>query len=216
MGSAVAFFDVDDTLTRNGMVSFLSVYQPLLLAAPMLSDRVENLLALQASGASRAVISTEYFRLFVGESWAHLISEGERWMRGAENLFIPPVLAALRTHQDAGDKIVLVSGSFSPLVVPVATAVNADWVRTTPLDITGGIVVGTSSTMVGEAKATAAREAATAFSTDLADCTAYGDHESDLPLLEAVGHPVLVIKRGQKRSDLQRLARRRHWKVIAH
>ena len=44
----------------------------------------------------------------------------------------------------------------------------------------------------GEAKAEAARALAAARGYRLADCRAYSDSITDLPLLEAVGHPTVV------------------------
>ena len=43
-------------------------------------------------------------------------------------------------------------------------------------------------------------------------CTFYSDHIADLPLLEAVGTPVVV---GSHRA-LGRLARARGWEVLPH
>ena len=45
---------------------------------------------------------------------------------------------------------------------------------------------------------------------DLADCHAYGDSISDLPLLELVGHPVAV----NADFRLAREARRRGWLTL--
>ena len=60
-----------------------------------------------------------------------------------------------------------------------------------------------------ELEALAARLAAE-HGVDLADCHAYGDSISDLPLLELVGHPVAV----NPDFRLAREARRRGWGVV--
>jgi phosphoserine phosphatase len=46
--------------------------------------------------------------------------------------------------------------------------------------------------MIGEGKAAAVREYLAAVGADPANTWGYGDHASDLPLLEAVAHPVVV------------------------
>lgn len=46
--------------------------------------------------------------------------------------------------------------------------------------------------MIGETKGRAVRLTAPLAGLDLAGSWAYGDHESDLPMLAAVGHPVAV------------------------
>lgn len=46
--------------------------------------------------------------------------------------------------------------------------------------------------MIGSVKGRAARATAAVRGFDLAECSAYGDHSSDLELLASVGRPVVV------------------------
>ena len=46
--------------------------------------------------------------------------------------------------------------------------------------------------MVGEAKREALAELVARLAVPARDCFAYGDHTSDLPMLESVGTPVVV------------------------
>src|ERR1700755_3661146 len=62
----------------------------------------------------------------------------------------------------------------------------------------------------GPHKAEAMREMADQEGWDLADCYAYTDSASDLPMLEAVGHPVVV----NPDRILARIARERGWEVM--
>ncbi len=59
-------------------------------------------------------------------------------------------------------------------------------------------------------KATAIRELAEREGFDLTACYAYSDSESDLPMLETVGHPVAV----NPDATLARIARERGWDVL--
>ncbi len=63
----------------------------------------------------------------------------------------------------------------------------------------------------GEGKAQAVRELAQADQLDLAASTAYSDSYSDVPFLEAVGHPVAV----NPDRRLRKIARLRGWPTIA-
>ena len=54
------------------------------------------------------------------------------------------------------------------------------------------------------------RELAEAAGYDLADCYAYSDSITDLPMLEAVGHPAAV----NPDRALRRAARERDWPVL--
>jgi phosphoserine phosphatase len=61
-----------------------------------------------------------------------------------------------------------------------------------------------------EAKADCVRAVAERDGLDLAACTAYSDSHTDLPFLEAVGHPVAV----NPDRELRRIARERGWPVL--
>jgi phosphoserine phosphatase len=61
-----------------------------------------------------------------------------------------------------------------------------------------------------EAKAECLREVAAREGLDLAECTAYSDSHTDLPFLEAVGHPVAV----NPDRALRRVAVERSWPVL--
>ena len=62
----------------------------------------------------------------------------------------------------------------------------------------------------GEAKASRVRELAGQRGYQLADCYAYSDSVTDLPLLETVGHPHAV----NPDRSLRRIARDRGWPVL--
>jgi phosphoserine phosphatase len=61
-----------------------------------------------------------------------------------------------------------------------------------------------------EGKAQAVRELAEREGIDLAASWAYSDSESDLPMLRAVGHPVVV----NPDAELGRVARAEGWEVM--
>ena len=63
----------------------------------------------------------------------------------------------------------------------------------------------------GQAKADHVRERAAERGYRLADCFAYSDSVTDLPLLELVGHPHVV----NPDRALRRVARRRGWPELA-
>jgi phosphoserine phosphatase len=62
----------------------------------------------------------------------------------------------------------------------------------------------------GEGKAAAVREFAAEQGIDLAASYAYSDSASDLPMLEAVGHPVAV----NPDAPLEEVARRDGWEIL--
>jgi HAD superfamily hydrolase (TIGR01490 family) len=116
------------------------------------------------------------------------------------------VLAALWRHAAAGDLTLLVSGSFPACLDPIARYVGADVVLCSLPEIRDGRYTGRIAVpMLGEAKAAAVRGAAAEHGVLLAESHAYGDHASDLPILDLVGHPVVVgddpVLAGRARRD---------------
>jgi phosphoserine phosphatase len=90
--------------------------------------------------------------------------------------------------------LVLVSGSFAPVVEPIAAAVGAQAVLCTELRsdgqcYTGEVVVP----LLGfHKRAAVCGLLARHPHCDPLRCYAYGDHASDIPMLDSVGHPVAV------------------------
>lgn len=196
--TAAAFFDVDETLISvKSMFDFLEFHLAACGEPPETYRRlISRVDAAKARGASRDTALREYFRLLAGQRADRLARSGEAWFadrlaRGG--LFIEPVLAELRTHRADGAAAVLLSGSFFACLDPVAEHVGAERTFGTRPTVRRGELTGEIlAPMIGGAKARTAGLAATVRGWNLAECAAYGDHPSDLPLLEAVGHPVVV------------------------
>ena len=198
MARGLAFFDVDGTLiTVTSIFRFLAFDLAERGHPPSEFDaRLAALGALKAAGASREEANRAFFANFAGRPVEELAAVGRRWFdaeHAAGGLFVPSVLARLRAHRAAGEAVVLLSGSFPPCLRPLARLVLADAVLCTEPEVRDGRYTGAvAHPVVGARKAVAARELAWERGVDLADCTAYGDHDSDLPVLELVGHPVVV------------------------
>jgi HAD superfamily hydrolase (TIGR01490 family) len=105
------------------------------------------------------------------------------------------VHAALRAHRAAGAHVVLVSGAFAPIVDPIAEHVGAGQVEVTEVAVAAGRYTGEllGPPVIGAAKGERVRRLLRAYPhVRAADCYAYGDHVSDLPMLAEVGHAVIV------------------------
>jgi HAD superfamily hydrolase (TIGR01490 family) len=207
----VAFFDVDETLiTVKGMLSFLEFH----LDAPdryrQIADRLHR---LAADGVPRGESNRLYYEVFAGQRETEVAASGRRWFQremvgGA--LFHGELVRVLRRLQAAGTTIVLVSGSFSACLDPIAEHLGADQVLGTVPEVRAGRYTGrVVRTVIGEGKATAARALLAEFGVDGRLCVAYGDHSSDLPMLLAVGHagvvgqdPVLLAHAAERGWDL--------------
>ncbi len=114
-------------------------------------------------------------------------------------------------HRAAGREIVIVSSSGEELVGPIGEMLGVDRVVATRMVVADGKYTGEIAFYAyGEGKAVALRELADTEGLDLAQCYAYSDSATDLPLLEAVGHPVAV----NPDKTLRRVAAERDWPVL--
>ena len=105
----------------------------------------------------------------------------------------------------------MLSASGLEVVEPIAALVGADRCQATRMAIRNGRYTGEIELyLYGERKAQAARDIAAARGYRLADCRAYSDSITDLPLLEAVGHPTAV----NPDRALRRVAEERGWPIL--
>jgi HAD superfamily hydrolase (TIGR01490 family) len=194
----IAFFDVDETLiTVRSMFSFLRYYLAGLGHPPGEYAKLrDEWLALARGGASRAKITGAYYRVYAGHPVSQVAAWGDAWFaaeRRADAFFLPATLAAFRAHRRRGDLTVLVSGSFSACLDPIARWLGAGAAIGARLEVANGAYTGRLTVpMIGPDKAAAVRAVAAEHEVAPADCHAYGDDRSDLPFLQAVGHPVVV------------------------
>ncbi|HEX6472300.1 MAG TPA: HAD-IB family hydrolase [Streptosporangiaceae bacterium] len=192
-----AFFDIDETVVAfKSMFRFLAFYLADRGEPPGTYERLAGTLKAAAARLPRHEVNRRYHRLFAGEAAARLAAAGRAWFDAelaAGEVFIPAVLAELRGHKAAGTRVVLVSGQFFACLDPIAAAVGADRsIGTEPLMAGGRLTGEVRRPNIGAAKADAVRSEAASRGLRLADCHAYGDHSSDLPMLQEVGHPVVV------------------------
>jgi HAD superfamily hydrolase (TIGR01490 family) len=117
----------------------------------------------------------------------------------------------IEEHHAAGRSVVIVSSSGEEVVEPIGALLGADHVVATRMVVAAGKYTGDLDFYAfGPFKAAAMRELAESEGWDLADCFAYTDSHTDLPMLEAVGHPVAV----NPDRALRREAAARGWPAV--
>jgi HAD superfamily hydrolase (TIGR01490 family) len=126
-------------------------------------------------------------------------------------LVFDEAVALLEQHHLAGHDVVIVSTSGAEVVEPIGEMLGADRVIATRMVAVDGRFTGEIEFYAyGENKAAAIREMAEAVGYDLPSSYAYSDSMTDLPMLEAVGHPHAV----NPDKMLRRLAAERGWPVL--
>jgi HAD superfamily hydrolase (TIGR01490 family) len=117
----------------------------------------------------------------------------------------------MEEHHLAGRDVVIVSSSGSEVVEPIGEMLGADRVVATRMAVADGAYTGEIEFYAyGEGKAKALSELAEAAGYDLERSYAYSDSATDLPMLEAVGHPYVV----NPDRALRRTAAERGWPVL--
>lgn len=115
-------------------------------------------------------------------------------------------------HHDKGRDTWIVSASPHSLVEPLAISLGLTGAIGTRGEIVDGRFTGKldGPFVYGAGKVEAIEKIASEHGYDLELCYAYSDSISDLPMLEAVGHPVAV----NPDSELEEIARERGWPTV--
>jgi HAD superfamily hydrolase (TIGR01490 family) len=118
----------------------------------------------------------------------------------------------IAAHKLCGRDVVVVSASGEEIVAPIARALGATHAMATRMVVEDGKYTGeVAFYCYGEGKVQAIRELAAREGYPLEHCYAYSDSITDLPMLEAVGHPSVV----NPDRGLRREATDRGWPVLS-
>ncbi|WP_127128146.1 HAD family phosphatase [Georgenia sp. SYP-B2076] len=211
-----AFFDLDKTV--------LAAYTPMLLARPFLAAGL-----LTRAGIARSAwaqlgyvflaadhrrserVRGQLSRMVAGWEVTRLQEVVELALDTAVSPYVYlEAVELISQHHRAGHDVVIVSASAEDVVRPVARMLLADDVVASRMHVADGRYTGAIDYYAyGATKAAAVRDLARHRGYDLARSFAYSDSITDLPMLEAVGHPVAV----NPHRDLRRIAVSRGWEV---
>jgi HAD superfamily hydrolase (TIGR01490 family) len=212
-----AFFDLDKTvIARASMAAFgHHFYRGGLISRTTVVRVMATQLVYLHLGASEQKLSRireSVLRLTRG--WDQ--SEVSRIVRETLDDVVEPIIYAealelLEQHQAAGRRVYIVSASPQEIVAPLAEYLGADGAIASRavVDLDGRYTGEMDFYAYGPFKAEAMRRVAEAEGIDLAESYAYSDSYTDVPMLEAVGHPVAV----NPDRVLARLARDRGWET---
>ena len=118
---------------------------------------------------------------------------------------------AIEYHRGAGDTIVLATSSLGLIVAPLAEHLDAAHLIATELEFRDGRATGLldGGPCLGAEKRRRVEALADSIDADLQDAWFYSDSHLDLPLFDAVGHPVAV----NPDRRLRHIARERGWPI---
>jgi HAD superfamily hydrolase (TIGR01490 family) len=216
--AGAAFFDLDKTLIQGSSAFQFgrAAYRAGLLSRRQLaSDALANVqFRLRGATDEDSVALRERIAASLeGKRVVDLERLGADVLAGILPRVYPQMLALAHEHQDAGRRAYIVTAASQELADILARVMALDGAVGSGIsEVAGGVYTGrpTGVFVYRRGKAQAIADLAAREGIDLAASFAYSDSESDLPMLEAVGHPVAVNPDG----TLARVARERGWDVL--
>lgn len=215
--TAAAFFDLDRTIIGGSSVFVLGwvAYRKGFVPTGQLVKDAVSAVAFQFAGASDdktdavkgrildAIRGTKVQTLteLADEIIPRLLADVRREARGLIDL-----------HTDAGRDTYIVSASPVEIVSRFASEIDMTGGLGTVSEIVDGVYTGELAEpfCYGQGKADAINRVAMEKGYDLARSYAYTDSAGDLPMLEAVGHPVAV----NPDRALETVALHRGWPIV--
>ncbi len=216
--SSAAFFDLDKTLMQgsSGFQFARAAREAGVISRRQLaSDALANL-RYRLHGASDAQSEELRERIaasLTGVRVRDLERLAVRVLQGILPRLYPQMLTIAYEHQDAGRQVYIVTAAAQGLADVLARVLTFDGGLGSHLsEVHDGVYTGnvTGTFLYGEAKAVAIRELAAREGIDLEECYAYSDSVSDVPMLRAVGHPVVV----NPDAELLKVAQEGGWEVL--
>jgi HAD superfamily hydrolase (TIGR01490 family) len=215
--AAAGFFDLDRTLLRRSSALALagSFRERGLISRTQMLKAAWWQLLFVARGASHEAVqraAEDGLRVLDGysvEDMRELVAEAmEPVLRP---LVYAEPLRLVEQHHERGERVYIVSATLQEIVDAIAEDLGFDGALGTICEVKDGHYTGRPvRSLHAGAKAEVVREVAQRDGLDLAECTAYSDSHTDLPFLEAVGHPVAV----NPDRALRRIAAERSWPVL--
>lgn len=215
--AAAAFFDLDKTIIAKS--STLAFTRPMFKAG-----------LLSGSTLAKAGIAQVYYQAFgadhdqlerIKEELSQMTKgwdreEIEALVTETVDQVVTPLvyaeaLAVIEDHRGAGRKVIVISASPEEIVRPLCRYLGIDDVIATraAVDREGRYTGELELYVYGPGKAEAMRAMAEEEGIDLGESYAYSDSITDLPMLEAVGHPVAV----NPDAELRAIAVERGWPI---
>jgi len=210
-----AVFDLEQTLVNSNVVesyAWLATRHLTPLARARLSVRLlaegPRLLALDRQ--DRGDFLRSFYRRYEGAPAARI--RDDAWELFGDLILtrsFPDGLQRVRDHRALGHKTLLITGALDFVVAPLAPLF--DEIVCARLGEHDGRFTGemVATPPTGEARALLMERWAASFGLTKEATVAYADSTSDLPMLEAAGHPVAV----NPEPKLSAVARRRGWPV---
>ncbi len=212
--STAAFFDLDGTIIATHSVKDLFIER--LVTGKVQSEEIMDM----ANMTFRYMFDSADFEEALRSSVSNMQGMKEQELidlaaKVTEERLVPQVYpevrAIIKAHREKGHTLVVVTSASQYQVGPLARELGIDNIICTELEVRNGKLTGelNGPPCYGKAKLTAAKDFARDRRITMKKSYFYSNGNEDLPLLQAVGHPVAIAPD----SKLAKAARRRGWPV---
>ncbi len=212
-----AFFDLDKTLMAgsSGVFFARAAYETgMITRARLARDVYENMrFRLRGSTDDRAEhVRRRVGKMIEGVRVRDLERLSPRVLAGVLPRLYPEMLARAYAHQDAGELVYILTAASQEMADLLAHVLAFDGGLGSRSEIVDGRYTGRPAGHFNyrEGKVLSMQEVAEREGIDLTVSYAYSDSESDLPMLRAVQHAVVV----NPDADLRRIAGEEGWEVL--
>jgi len=216
--NGIVILDVDDTLIkgqsqqlfieyllRKGLISYLSYI------------RIMAWFILYKLGfvSDPKKIAEYSFRLFKGKSKENIEKISEDFFQEVlSKKFYPEALKIIKEHKNNGRRIILLSNAIEIIIKKISDRLDIPDYVCTKLEMTGEIYTGKISGEItyGQNKVRKIKNYLSEKNIQLeqAESWGYGDHSSDIFVLELVKYPFAV----NPDKKLKKTANKRNWRIL--
>ena len=203
MSPEAAFFDLDKTIiAKSSALAFSKPFQAggLISRRAVLRSAYAQFVFLVGGADHDQMEKMRQFMSQLVAGW-DVATVKEIVAETLHNIVDPLVydeaVQLIEEHHAAGHDVVIVSSSGTDVVEPIGALLGADRVVATRLEIVDGRYTGEIDYYEERGYV-------------LEDCYAYSDSATDIPMLEAVGHPYVV----NPDRELRKLATSQDWPVL--
>jgi HAD superfamily hydrolase (TIGR01490 family) len=211
----ICFFDMDWTLiAANSGLSFVRYSFRCGKTSPwMMIQTLVDYLRYRFDVLDMPKAYRKSLQYLVGIQEEELTRFCQDWFEEVvQKLIFPEAREFVRRHHAQGDFVAIISNSTTYTVAPLAQHLAIPHVLANQLEVYHGRFTGRyiEPLCFRQGKLFWAQKLAQELNTPLEESTFYTDSITDLPLLEAVRHPMVV----NPDSKLRALARKRNWPIL--
>ncbi len=194
----IAFFDVDNTITRGSTLYFLGkgMYNRGFFTKRDIGAWVLANIRFRMTGTEKSEVISRFQKAATDFIGGHDVKEIRIIGEQIYSEFVSPsiwqgTIELAKEHLSSGDEVWLVTASPEDFANLIAERLGFTGAIGTKAEIKDGKYTGNlnGKLLHGKEKAIAITELTKARGINLKDCFAYSDSHNDLPLLSTVGHP---------------------------